>query len=57
MKFFEFLKGKKTYIISGVAVVLAGLCQFDVISQDQYQMILSFLAPVGVFTLRAGLKK
>ncbi len=57
MKIFQFLKGKKTYIVSGIAVVLASLVQFDVITSDQYQVLITFLAPIGVFTLRAGVKK
>lgn len=55
-KALDFLKGKKTYIISAVALTLAGLMQFGVISHDQYNAIIGFLAPVGVFTLRAGMK-
>ncbi|MDQ5884038.1 MAG: hypothetical protein QG556_375 [Pseudomonadota bacterium] len=56
-KIIEFLSGKKTYIVGAVAVLLAGLTQFDVITNDQYTAIITFLAPLGVFTLRAGLKK
>jgi len=53
----KLVDGKKTHLLSIGAIVLASLLQFDVIDQHTYETILALLAPLGVMTLRAALKK
>ena len=55
--FLRFLDGKKTYIVSALSLVLAGLSVFGVLNQDQYEQLIAFLAPLGFIALRAGVKK
>ncbi len=51
----EFLKGKKTYIVGAVSLVLAGLNIFHVIQPDTYEQLLGFLLPFGVFAVRSAM--
>lgn len=53
-KVFDFLKGKKTYILSALSLVLAALLQFGVIEQESYTTVMTLLTPLGLATLRAA---
>ncbi len=55
-KVIEFLSGKKTYLVSGAALMLAGLYQFNIIDKETHDMLLGLLAPLGVMALRVALK-
>jgi hypothetical protein len=50
------LKGYKTYLVAAVAIILTGLLGTGHITQDQYNLIMGILAPLGVMALRAGIK-
>ena len=52
-----FLSGKKTYILAGVAVILAGLHALGYISDATYQVALALTGAGTVATLRAGITK
>lgn len=56
-KILAFLSGKKTYLLSAGALILAGLLQFGVITEEAYRQIVIILAPLGFVTLRAAVNK
>ncbi|MBU1863896.1 MAG: hypothetical protein KKH94_09560 [Candidatus Omnitrophica bacterium] len=51
----NFLKGKKTYLVVGVGVILNGLMAMDVIPQSLLPVVNSILGFLGMGTLRAGI--
>ena len=51
----DFLKGKKTYIVGAVMVVVAGLAAQGYISQTTLTTLESVLTGLGLWTLRAGI--
>jgi len=51
------LKGYKTYIIAGVAVIVNGLIAMGYIDESIRATINSILGFLGLGTLRAGIKK
>ena len=53
----NFLKGKKTFIVSGVIIVIAGLNKLGYIDEATYQFIITLLAGAGLTTLRMGQMK
>ena len=53
----EWLSGKKTYIVSGLGVVVFGLYIFGVIDKDQAEMLGGLLGFTGIATIRAGIAK
>lgn len=53
----SFLSGKKTYIVSGGALVVIGLWLFGVIDQEAAEQMLTTLGVSGMITLRAAIAK
>ena len=54
-KVWEYLKGKKTYIVSGLFVIVTGLNAEGLITPDQYELILALLGFAGLASLRHGM--
>jgi hypothetical protein len=50
------LKGSKTYIVVALSIIVTGLLGTGYITQQQYEMIQSILAALGIGFLRAGVK-
>lgn len=55
MKFFEFLSGKKTYLIAFVLSSLSFLVAIGKMDQHTYETIRNLLAPAGLVTLRMAM--
>lgn len=53
----DLLNGKKTYIVSGLALAAVGLWMFGVIDQETAEKILATLGFAGVITLRQAVAK
>lgn len=53
----NFLSGKKTYIVSGCALVVIGLWMFGAIETDAAEKALTALGVGGMITLRAAIAK
>jgi len=53
----NFLKGKKTYVVMGIGVLLNGLMAMDVIPQTLLPVVNSILGFLGMGALRAGIAK
>lgn len=53
----KFLSGRKTYIVSALALVVVGLWMFGLIDQDAAEKMLATLGVSGVITLRAAIAK
>lgn len=53
----NFLSGKKTYIVSGCALVVIACWMFGVIEQDTAEKALVALGFGGAITLRAAITK
>ncbi|MFH1385098.1 MAG: hypothetical protein ABIH47_09100 [Candidatus Omnitrophota bacterium] len=51
----NFFKGKKTYLVVGVGVILNGLMAMDVIPQSLLPVVNSILGFLGMGALRAGI--
>lgn len=56
MKLLEYLRGKKTYILSGLGVVVVALWALGVIDQDTADKLLVALGFGSVAALRASKK-
>lgn len=56
-KLFEALKGKKTYLIGALSLILAGLHEFKIIEPSTYDSWMYILAPLGVMAFRAAVGK
>jgi len=56
-KLLEFLKGKKTYLVAAIWAVSVFFNLTGYISSEVLLKIESFLLPLGLVTLRAGVKK
>lgn len=54
---YNWLKGKKTYAIAIVLIVLNGLVALGYLSNDQVNQINIVLGALGLATLRAGVAK
>lgn len=54
LSFLSFLQGKKTYIVSIIALVVIGAHLFGFIDVNTANNILAFLFPTGLMTLKAG---
>ena len=50
------LKGYKTYLVAGLAIVVSGLQAQGYISADQAQLFFELLAALGLATLRMAVK-
>lgn len=57
MEFFKFLEGKKTYLVAIAWAITEGLVLLGVIDQSVSLKVEAFLLPLGLATLRAGVKK
>ncbi len=58
MKLWQWLKGKKTFIISFVVAVLLVLhTQFGLVPDQWFALAMSILVPGGVMALRAGMNQ
>ena len=55
-KVWEYLKGKKTYIVSGLFIIVAGLNAEGFITPYQYELILALLGFAGLVSLRHGIQ-
>ncbi|MCS6302351.1 MAG: hypothetical protein H8K07_01595 [Nitrospira sp.] len=53
----QFLSGKKTYIVSALALGVIGLWLFGVIDQEAAEKMLATLGVSGIITLRAAVTK
>jgi hypothetical protein len=53
----EFLKGKKTYLVAAVWALAVFFNLTGYLSADVLAKIEAFLLPLGLVTLRAGVKK
>ncbi|BFU90140.1 MAG: hypothetical protein NTAFB01_13270 [Nitrospira sp.] len=53
----SFLSGKKTYIVSALALGVIGLWLFGVIDQEAAEKMLTTLGVSGIITLRAAVTK
>lgn len=53
---FDKLKGYKTYIISAAVIAVAAAYGLGVITKEQFEMAVAFLAGLGGIALRAALK-
>ena len=53
----EWLAGKKTYIVSGLGLIVCGLYVFGVIDDKTAEMLGGLLGFTGIATLRAGVAK
>lgn len=53
----EWLKGKKTYIVVAVGVIVNGLISMGYIDESMREVVNSILAFLGLGTLRAGVEK
>ena len=56
-KILEAIKGKKTYIIMVVGVILNGLIAMDVIPQSAFALVNSILGFLGLGAVRNGVNK
>jgi len=56
-KIIEFLKGKKTYIVAAIGVIVNGLWAMGYIPAEWLPGINTVLAFLGLATLRAGITK
>jgi type IV secretory pathway VirB2 component (pilin) len=56
MNLISYLKGKKTYIVAGIMVILTGLKALNYIDEQTYQTVLAVLGGLGLGFLRAGIK-
>lgn len=54
---YNWLKGKKTYIIAAVLIVLNGMVALGYLSNEQINQINVLLGALGLATLRAGVTK
>lgn len=55
-KVFEFLNGKKTYILAAAGAILQGLVFAGFATQDQVNPLLVMLGFTGAATLRSAVK-
>lgn len=53
----QFIRGKKTYIVAGIMVLVTGLRAFGIIEQSTYEGAMGVMAALGFGTLRAGVEK
>lgn len=53
----ELLNGKKTYIVSGLGLVVCGLWIFGVVDGETASQALAALGFGGAITLRSGIAK
>lgn len=51
------LSGKKTYLISGLFVILAGLNAEGYLTPELYEVILTILGGLGLAAIRHGIDK
>ena len=56
MGMLELLKGKKTYIVSGLIVIVAAAFGFGLISKEQFETIVAVLVGLGGVALRSAMK-
>lgn len=54
-KIIEFLKGKKTFIVAIIMVIVSGLKAQGYIDDATYGVILGFLGALGLTALRLGI--
>ena len=47
-------KGKRTYLIAALMVILGGLKATGLLSEEVYKAIMALLAPLGLATLRSS---
>lgn len=55
-KFFDFIKGKRTYFLAAAGAIVQGLVFAGVLSQEQATPILGFLGFGAAASLRAAVK-
>jgi len=55
-KVWEYLKGKKSYLIAGLFIIVAGLKGEGFITPDQYDIIVTVLGAMGLASLRHGIQ-
>lgn len=55
-KFFDFIKGKRTYFLAAAGAVVQGLVFAGVLTQEQATPILGFLGFGAAASLRAAVK-
>ena len=53
----QFIRGKKTYIVAGIMVLVTGLKAFGIIEQSTYEAVMGVMAALGFGALRAGVEK
>lgn len=51
------LSGKKTYLVSGVGILIVGLWLFGVVEQAMAEKLLTLVGLSGAITLRAAITK
>jgi len=56
-KLIAFLKGKKSYAIAIVGIIVGGLYAQGYIDQKQFETIAAILGGLGLMTARAAIKK
>ena len=54
---FEWLKGKKTFLVAALMVILSGLLAQGYIDEATYKLIMGILTGLGLVTLRLGMMK
>lgn len=52
----EFLKGKKTYIVGAIMVVWSGLHATQYIDADTFEVGVAIFTALGLWTLRHGIE-
>jgi hypothetical protein len=55
MKYLELLRGRKTYILSGIGLLVLGANMLGFVDQESTVAILSLLGVGGLATLRAAI--
>lgn len=55
-KVWEFMKGKKTYFVAFLGIVVSGLFSQGYIDEPMYTSILAVLGALGLATVRHGMK-
>jgi hypothetical protein len=53
----QFIRGKKTYLVAGIMVLVTGLKAFGIIDSSVYEGFMGILAALGFGSLRAGVEK
>ena len=53
----KWLRGKKTFFVAALMVVLSGLLAQGYISEETYKLVVGILTGLGLATLRLGMMK